>query len=85
MPPIGTPPAVERAISEGRERWRREIEELVGTVAGLHGLDAELIAHLVRGTAEYLARLLLEDPDRFPRARLEQFAGEALGRLRGLR
>jgi hypothetical protein len=38
--------------------------------AGVEGLDADLIAHLVRDNAENLARLLLEHPQTFTPWRL---------------
>lgn len=77
LPVAGTPERVGDAIREGRERWRRALEpvaaQLLGRV-GLGGLDHELVAHLVRGNAEYLARLMLEDPERFTRERIAAFA-----------
>lgn len=77
LPVAGTPERVGDAIREGRERWRRALEpvaaELLGRV-GRGDLDHELVAHLVRGNAEYLARLMLEDPERFGRERIATFA-----------
>lgn len=77
LPVAGTPERVGEAIREGRERWRRALEpvaaQLLGRV-GLGDLDHELVAHLVRGNAEYLARLMLEDPERFTRERIAAFA-----------
>ncbi|MFA4928481.1 MAG: TetR family transcriptional regulator [Patulibacter sp.] len=80
LPVAGTPESVGEAIREGRERWRRALEpvaaQLLGRV-GLDDLDHELVAHVVRGNAEYLARLMLEDPERFTRERIAAFASQA--------
>ncbi len=79
LPVAGTPESVGDAIREGRERWRRALEpvaEQLLTRVGLGDTDHELVAHLVRGNAEYLARLMLEDPERFPRERITAFAGQ---------
>jgi AcrR family transcriptional regulator len=80
----GAPESVRAAISEGRERWRRELEPIASALlagAGLAEIDAELVAHLARGNAEYLARLMLDDPDRFDRARFAAFTSDFLTRL----
>lgn len=80
LPVAGTPERVGEAIRDGRERWRRALEpvaeQLLGRV-GLGELDHELVAHLVRGNAEYLARLMLEDPERFSSERIAAFASQA--------
>lgn len=76
LPIDGAPASVREAIGEGRERWRRELEPVAREMlrrAGMPDLDPELVAHLARGNAEYLARLLLEQPDRFDRRRLAEF------------
>lgn len=70
VPADNTPPRVRAAILDGRERWRREIEDVLGGLLGDSEPDIELAAHLVRGNAEYLARLIVEDPDRFTPARI---------------
>lgn len=79
LPVAGTPERVGEAIRDGRERWRRALEPvaegLLGRV-GLGDLDHELVAHLVRGNAEYLARLMLEDPERFTKERIAAFAAD---------
>jgi AcrR family transcriptional regulator len=79
LPAGELPTAVREAIRAGRERWRRELEPLVSHVlerAGLGDVDSELASHLVRGNVEYLARLLLEEPGRFPRRRIVTFASQ---------
>jgi AcrR family transcriptional regulator len=73
LPIDGAPDSVRYAIGEGRERVRREIAMLVEqqlSRAGIEGLDADLIAYLVRDNAEHLARLLLEHPQTFTPQRL---------------
>ena len=89
MPSDGTPPAVRKAIEDGRERWRRELEPIAAQILdalGLPQLDAELVTHLARAHAEYLARLIIEQPDRFPPERIAGFtadvAAEAIRLLR---
>jgi AcrR family transcriptional regulator len=73
LPIDGAPDSVRDAIHKGRERVRREIAMVVEQrllCAGIEGLDADLIAHLVRDNAEHLARLLLEHPQKFTPQRL---------------
>jgi AcrR family transcriptional regulator len=85
LPIDGLPDSVRTAIADGRERWRRELEPLAAellTEAGVDELDPELIAHVARGNAEYLARLLLEQPDRFTPERLAGFAASLFSLLR---
>ncbi len=88
LPPVGMPPSVREAILDGRERWRRELEPIVtdrlGAV-GVGGVDAELCAHLIRGNAEYLARLVLEEPDRFSAERIRDFVATVVDRVPALR
>lgn len=76
LPVVGMPPSVREAILDGRERWRRELEPIVTDrleAVRIDAVDAELCAHLVRGNAEYLARLVLEEPDRFAADRIRHF------------
>jgi AcrR family transcriptional regulator len=80
----GAPESVRAAISDGRERWRRELEPIASALlarVGLAAVDAELVAHLARGNAEYLARLMLEDPGRFDRARFTALTSDLVTRL----
>ena len=87
LPVSGMPPTVRQAIVDGRERWRREIEPIATRIlerAGLKRIDPELVAHLAHGNADYLARLMLEDPERFPRDRIVRFAAEAAGGIAAL-
>jgi AcrR family transcriptional regulator len=80
----GAPESVRAAINDGRERWRRELEPIAADLlarTGLAAVDAELVAHLARGNAEYLARLMLEDPARFDRARFNAFTSDLVTQL----
>jgi AcrR family transcriptional regulator len=70
LPIEGAPDSVREAIRDGRERWRLEMVALVEEKLGGGGIDTDLLAHLLRGSAEYLARLHLEDPRTFSRERL---------------
>jgi AcrR family transcriptional regulator len=86
-PPAGAPAAVQRLSLEGRERWWRRLEPLTARLlerAGLEGLDPELTAHLARGNAEYLALLMLENPEHFSRERIGQYATDLTARLAAL-
>lgn len=82
QPRAGTPEKVARAIREGRERWRRALEPIVTErmrALGIDGVDAELLAHLVRGNAEYLAQLIIDHPDRFTHDRIAAFITSLVG------
>lgn len=70
VPAENTPESVRRAILEGRERWRREIEVIVSGLLGDAEPDIELVSHVIRGNVEYLARLIVEDPERFTPERI---------------
>jgi AcrR family transcriptional regulator len=87
MPTAGTPPAIHQAILAGREQWRQQIiprAAAILTHAGIDDLDPELVAHLARGNAEYLARLVLEEPDRYDNQRILEFAEHLLARIAAL-
>jgi AcrR family transcriptional regulator len=84
VPADNTPPSVRTAILEGRERWRREIESTLRPLFGPDEPDIELISHVVRGNVEYLARLIIEDPDRFTAERMANLGSRVAGNLLGL-
>ena len=82
--PDGTPAHVRELSRSGRDQWWHEVEPvLAGMLAdtGLEGLDPALAAHIIRGNAEYLARLLLEQPARFSSERLLRFVADVTARL----
>lgn len=83
LPMDGAPDSVREAIRNGRERWRLEMAKVVEEQMPGEDVDADLIAHLVRGNVEYLGRLLLEDPEAFPRERLLAGIATVAGRLAG--
>jgi AcrR family transcriptional regulator len=70
VPAENTPPAIRAGILAGRERWRQEIEAVLRNLLGDSEPDVELASHVVRGNAEYLARLIVEDPGRFSPERI---------------
>jgi hypothetical protein len=47
----------------------------------LEGLDPALLGHTMLSFAEMLGRLAVNDPDVYPRARLEEYALAAMGML----
>jgi AcrR family transcriptional regulator len=84
LPVDGMPASIREAIASDREMWRRRLEPVIERLLdrlGLHGLDAELAAHVARGNAEYLARLIVEHPRRFPRERIASFALDVAARI----
>ena len=85
FPSEGAPESVRDAIRDGRERWRNALEQVAAEQmqgTGVSDVDPELVAHVARGNAEYLARLLLEDPDQFPAERLATFVENLASSLR---
>lgn len=81
VPADNTPPGVREAILEGRERWRREIEEILRDLLGESEPDIELVSHVLRGNVEYLARLIVEDPVRFTPERITALGARVAGFL----
>lgn len=69
LPIDDAPDSVREAIRDGRERWRLEMVAVVEEKLG-DGVDADLLGHVVRGHAEYLARLVIEQPEQFPPERI---------------
>jgi AcrR family transcriptional regulator len=84
LPTEGTPQFVQDISRTGRDRWWRVAEPVIREMlaaAGLDGVDPELASHILRGNAEYFARLMLEDPERFARKRLTEFVSDLARRV----
>ena len=84
IPQEGMPPAVRARVDKHREDARRQLEPIAAWLLGKAGapdLDPELMSHLIRGNAEYLARMTIEDPKRFSPDRLAGFAHDGLRAL----
>ena len=82
LPLEGTPSIVREHVEVNRERILARIEALVGWALGRsdvrHDLDVELTARAIRDWSEQAGRMVLTDPERFPRDRYEQFVGQFL-------
>ncbi|MTD46095.1 TetR family transcriptional regulator [Conexibacter sp. W3-3-2] len=82
MPPRGRSPELEARVTRSRRIVVERVAALLhwGLVrrGGPLGLDAELLARVVVACGEDGARLMLEQPDRFPPARLAALAREGL-------
>ncbi len=81
LPADGAPPEMRERITRHRERLVGQIEPMAAwgiERLGLGHLDAELVAHMIIGTAEDAGRLTLTQPDRFPPERLATFSTDLL-------
>jgi AcrR family transcriptional regulator len=85
LPLEGTPSIVREHVEVNRERILARIEALVGWALARsdvrHDLDVELTARAIRDWSEQAGRMVLTDPERFPRDRYEQFVGQFLALL----
>lgn len=85
LPLEGTPSIVREHVEVNRERVLARIEALVGWALGRsdvrHDLDVEITARAIRDWSEQAGRMVLTDPERFPRDRYEQFVGQFLALL----
>ena len=73
LPIDGAPDSVRDAIRDGRERWRQEMATIIDDQlarAGITNVDTDLLAHIIRGNIEYLALLIIEQPDAYTPARI---------------
>ncbi|HXB16520.1 MAG TPA: TetR/AcrR family transcriptional regulator [Solirubrobacteraceae bacterium] len=75
-PPEEAPPGLRRRIRRGRERVRRGLTEAVGPgfPPGALADDPELTARTLSAMADEYALMVIEDPARFPPARLLEHA-----------
>jgi AcrR family transcriptional regulator len=81
LPPEGTPATVRKVVERDRERFRKQLEPVAAWALAefdAPGLDVELLTHLARGNAEYLAGLVLDDPKLYSPERLGGFVTEIL-------
>jgi AcrR family transcriptional regulator len=87
LPPDGTPEEVRERVHAGRAFALAQAQALIAGLFGERagaGLDPELLSHSLFAVCENGARLLLEDPDRYPPERLIAYAESAVRTL-GLR
>ena len=87
MPAEGTPDALRERFLRERAAVTAQLAAAVGPVftLGPSGAspDPELTARVLQALSEELARLTLEDPDRYPVDRLVEYADWALRRFAG--
>ncbi len=85
LPLEGTPEIVREHVEVNRARVLGRIESLVRWAIELgerhHDLDVELTARAIRDWSEQAARMVLTDPERYPRERYEQFVRSFLALL----
>jgi AcrR family transcriptional regulator len=82
-PPEGAPASLRRHIVRGRERVLGGLTEAVGpgSLPGQLSHDPELTARILSAMADEYARLVLNEPERFPPQRLLEHARWWLDRL----
>jgi AcrR family transcriptional regulator len=88
MPPEGAPPALHEAIAAGRAGVGLQLAGFAAPGLGepvgyAEPPDPELTATLLQAVSEEYARLLLQEPERYPIDRLMAHARWALGRFTG--
>lgn len=80
--PDSAPREYRDALRTSRSSVLEQAEQLakagIALTPALAGLDPVLLGHTMLSFAEMLGRLAVNDPDTYPRERLEQFAGAAL-------
>jgi AcrR family transcriptional regulator len=78
MPPEGAPPELHEGIAESRAEAALHLQRVaapeLASGAGQASPDPELTARLLQSFSEEAARLLLNDPDRYPVERLVRHA-----------
>lgn len=80
VPSEGAPGVLHEAIARGRAAVVAQLAAALGD-SGVRAPDPELAAHLLSALADEAARLLLADPDRYPRERVLALARWFLGRM----
>ena len=78
VPSEGAPAVLHEAIVRGRAAVVAQLAAALGG-GGVHAPDPELAAHLLSALADEAARLLLDDPERYPRERVLALARWFLG------
>ncbi|HKG66102.1 MAG TPA: TetR/AcrR family transcriptional regulator [Solirubrobacteraceae bacterium] len=82
VPHEGAPRVLHQAISRGRAAVVAQLAEaLEGGDGALDTPDPDLAAHLLSALADEAARLLLAEPERYPRERILALARWFLGRV----
>jgi len=79
VPHEGAPRVLHEAISRGRAAVVAQLAAALRDGDGLDAPDPELAAHLLSALADEAARLLLADPERYPRERILALARWFLG------
>jgi AcrR family transcriptional regulator len=80
VPSEGAPAVLHEAIVRGRAAVVAQLAAALGD-GGVEAPDPELAAHLLSALADEAARLLLADPERYPRERVLALARWFLGRM----
>ncbi len=80
VPSEGAPAVLHEAIARGRAAVVAQLAAALGG-GGVHAPDPELAAHLLSALADEAARLLLADPERYPRERVLALARWFLGSM----
>jgi AcrR family transcriptional regulator len=81
VPSEGAPAVLHEAIARGRAAVVAQLAAALGDGGGIDAPDPELAAHLLSALADEAARLLLADPERYPRERVLALARWFLGRM----
>jgi AcrR family transcriptional regulator len=85
LPVDGTPEMVREHVERGRSSLLEQVQALIvwglDARGGPTSLDPELAARGLLALGEHAARLILTDPQEYPRARLVEFMGVLLAAL----
>ena len=79
MPPEGTPEKLRARVRDARSAFAAALAES----GAVESPDPELTGRILQALADEAARLLLDDPERYPRERLVAQARWLIGALRG--